>query len=69
MLVAFCFNLRSNYSLNKMMTLKFLPMMISSGMMKKRRLKSTQEVKVTMDQSLLRSAHGWKRWVWASPQS
>lgn len=66
-LIAFCFNLRSNYSLSKMMTLKFLPMMISSGM--KKRMRSIQEVKVTTGQSLLRSAHGWKRWVWASPQS
>lgn len=42
-----------------MMTLKFLPMMISLGM--KKRMKNIQEVKVTMGQSLLRSAHGWKR--------
>lgn len=46
---------RSNCSLNKRMTLKFLPMMTSLGM--KQRMKIFQEVTV-MAQSLLRSVHG-----------
>ena len=47
-----------------MMTLKFPPMTTFLGM--KRRIKNIQETKVTRGQSLLRSAHGWRRWVWAS---
>jgi hypothetical protein len=54
-LIAFCPKLRSNYSLNKMMTLKFLPMMTSLGM--KKRMKTIREM-TAMGQSLLRSAHG-----------
>lgn len=61
--MALCFNHRSNCSLNKMMTLKFPPMKTSFGM--KRRMKNIREMKAMRGQSPLRSAHGWRRWVWA----